>query len=377
MAPGKHRSRSRSPRDKERRRDYRNDRGEDSRSHRRHDGDTHKSSRAPRHHGETDVISSASSSRHRDDHQRSHSKETSRHGRRASPVSSTVQSGESRQERYAPQAAPASHHTATRRDDTRSAAGASHPRHSGHSGGQDRRKSPRPPTTGTGTASEAQSSGGVGGAGGTGSQASRRHDMSNSSTDGTRGGKEAGKEEEEEETAHIEARNFERSGKLVEETNTFRGVVIKYSEPDEARKPQRRWRLYPFKGDQQLEVLYIHRQSAYLIGRDRKVCDIPMHHPSISKQHSALQYRLMPFTRDDGSKGHRVRPYLIDLDSTNGCYINNQRIAPQRYYELKPQDMVKFGFSSREYVVLHEGSKDDTLDDVAEGSPETAASAQS
>ena len=30
-------------------------------------------------------------------------------------------------------------------------------------------------------------------------------------------------------------------------------------------------------------------------------------------------------------------PYLIDLDSTNGCFINNQRVDPQRYYELKEQ----------------------------------------
>ena len=29
------------------------------------------------------------------------------------------------------------------------------------------------------------------------------------------------------------------------------------------------------------------------------------------------------------------RPYLIDLQSTNGTYINNQRIDPARYVELK------------------------------------------
>ncbi|CAG7659631.1 unnamed protein product, partial [Allacma fusca] len=51
--------------------------------------------------------------------------------------------------------------------------------------------------------------------------------------------------------------NFGLSGKLTEETNTFRGVVIKYSEPPEARKPQKiRWRLYPFKGEESLPVMY-------------------------------------------------------------------------------------------------------------------------
>ena len=38
--------------------------------------------------------------------------------------------------------------------------------------------------------------------------------------------------------APAEQPNFEVSGKLVEEANTYKGVVIKYSEPAEARKPK-------------------------------------------------------------------------------------------------------------------------------------------
>jgi len=43
--------------------------------------------------------------------------------------------------------------------------------------------------------------------------------------------------------------NFELSGKLAAETNTYNGVVLKYFEPPEARKPTKKWRLYVFKGD--------------------------------------------------------------------------------------------------------------------------------
>ena len=78
--------------------------------------------------------------------------------------------------------------------------------------------------------------------------------------------------------------NFGLSGKLLEDTNTVNGVVVKYSEPQEARKPRTKWRLYVFKGNEELPILYIHRQSAYLLGRDRKVADIPLDHPSCSKQ---------------------------------------------------------------------------------------------
>ncbi|CAG2162221.1 unnamed protein product [Oppiella nova] len=157
--------------------------------------------------------------------------------------------------------------------------------------------------------------------------------------------------------------NLLTTGKLAEDTNTFNGVVIKYNEPPEARKPKRRWRLYPFKGEQSLDFIPVHRQSAYLLGRDRKVADIPIDHPSCSKQHSVLQFRLIEYKREDESVGKRLRPYIIDLESSNGTYVNNQRIDSKCYYELFEKDVIKFGFSSREYVVLHELSKDESEDD--------------
>uniref|UniRef100_A0A8C9Q371 Smad nuclear interacting protein 1 n=1 Tax=Spermophilus dauricus TaxID=99837 RepID=A0A8C9Q371_SPEDA len=156
--------------------------------------------------------------------------------------------------------------------------------------------------------------------------------------------------------------SFELSGALLEDTNTFRGVVIKYSEPPEARIPKKRWRLYPFKNDEVLPVMYIHRQSAYLLGRHRRIADIPIDHPSCSKQHAVFQYRLVEYTRADGTIGRRVKPYIIDLGSGNGTFLNNKRIEPQRYYELKEKDVLKFGFSSREYVLLHESSDTSELD---------------
>ncbi|XP_033172523.1 FHA domain-containing protein DDL [Drosophila mauritiana] len=157
--------------------------------------------------------------------------------------------------------------------------------------------------------------------------------------------------------------NFGLSGALTEDTNKLNGVVVKYSEPPEARKPKRRWRLYPFKGETALPTLHIHRQSCFLVGRDRKVVDLAVDHPSCSKQHAALQYRLVPFEREDGSHGKRVRLYLIDLDSANGTFLNNKKIDARKYYELIEKDVIKFGFSSREYVLLHENSKEDEEDD--------------
>jgi smad nuclear-interacting protein 1 len=168
---------------------------------------------------------------------------------------------------------------------------------------------------------------------------------------------EALKPETETEEAPKEGVNLGLSGALTEETNTFNGVVVKYSEPPEARKPKRRWRFYVFKGEEVLPVLHIHRQSAFLMGRDRKVCDLPIDHPSCSKQHAVFQYRMVNRKRDDGTQGNKVIPYIIDLGSANGTYLNNTRIESNRYYELQEKDMLKFGFSTREYVLLHGDSE--------------------
>ena len=155
--------------------------------------------------------------------------------------------------------------------------------------------------------------------------------------------------------------NFGLSGVLAEETLTVKGVKLKYTEPPEARKPDKLWRLYVFKAGKALEgegsVLHVHRQSSYLLGRERRVVEIPTDHPSCSGQHAVLQFREVerecPTT---GFPKKHVFPYLIDLGSTNGTFINSERLEPQRYYQLLEGDTIKFGSSSRDYVILHDKS---------------------
>ncbi|KAF5727969.1 FHA domain-containing protein DDL isoform X1 [Tripterygium wilfordii] len=151
--------------------------------------------------------------------------------------------------------------------------------------------------------------------------------------------------------------SFELSGKLAAETNRVRGITLLFTEPPEARKPDTRWRLYVFKGGEVLnEPLYIHRQSCYLFGRERRVADIPTDHPSCSKQHAVIQFRQVEKEQPDGTLTKQARPYIMDLGSTNKTFINGSPVEPQRYYELFEKDTIKFGNSSREYVLLHENS---------------------
>ncbi|KAL9556854.1 hypothetical protein MBANPS3_001676 [Mucor bainieri] len=157
---------------------------------------------------------------------------------------------------------------------------------------------------------------------------------------------------EEEPVEKVEP-NFGLSGKLAAETNTVKGVELKYNEPPEAAKPANKWRLYVFKGDEQVDLLHVHRQSSYLIGRDRLVVDIPVDHPSCSKQHAVLQYRIVTEEGANGKPVKVVKPFIIDLEATNGTFLNNEQIPATRFVELKAKDVLKFGSSTREYVLLH------------------------
>ena len=62
-----------------------------------------------------------------------------------------------------------------------------------------------------------------------------------------------------------------------------------------------------------------------------------------------IQYRgRETFDEDQGLYVTVATPYLMDLNATNGTFLNGERIEPQRYYQLLEKDAVKFGASTRD-----------------------------
>lgn len=110
--------------------------------------------------------------------------------------------------------------------------------------------------------------------------------------------------------------------------------------------------MYVFKGKDLVDTIYLHQRSAWLIGRDQKVTDYLLEHPSISKQHAVIQFRHTTSTNEYGDKTNRVKPYLIDLESANGTKMNGKAIEASRFVELVDGDMIAFGESEREYVLM-------------------------
>lgn len=86
------------------------------------------------------------------------------------------------------------------------------------------------------------------------------------------------------------------------------------------------------------DLIHIYRQSCYLLGRDAVVTDILIEHPSCSKQHAVIQFRQITKTDKYGETTQNVKPFVIDLDSTNGTYVNGEEVPKSRYYELRSGD---------------------------------------
>jgi smad nuclear-interacting protein 1 len=157
---------------------------------------------------------------------------------------------------------------------------------------------------------------------------------------------------------HVEKQkpNYKASGKLEKAKQiTKNGVVLKHHEPSNAAVPKKHWRIYVFKDKDLIQTLHIHRQSCFLIGRERRVADIKTDHLTCSKQHAVIQFKLKTKLDKEGNSFAECRPYIMDLKSGNGTRLNKKRIDSQRYYELLERDCLNFGSSSRDYVLICAG----------------------
>ncbi|TIA84047.1 hypothetical protein E3P98_00428 [Wallemia ichthyophaga] len=148
--------------------------------------------------------------------------------------------------------------------------------------------------------------------------------------------------------------DFSNSGLLAAESKTVNGVVLKYHEPVEAQKPGKGddWRLFVFKGETQTDMLMLDKQSCYLFGKDANVADYPVAHPSISKQHAVIQYRAIRSKNEFGDVLEAVKPFVLDLESTNGTQVNGEEIPVSRYFEIISGDVIKFGLDDSDFVLI-------------------------
>jgi len=124
-----------------------------------------------------------------------------------------------------------------------------------------------------------------------------------------------------------------------------------FQPPSWARRPKlRQCGLEVYKQGKLVQVIRdINRKKCTVFGRNEKLCDILLEHPSISRQHGAIIH---------GSSGNI---YILDLSSLHGSTCNRKKLKDKRH-TLSDGDVIRFGASSREYHVrlkLDESSEEE------------------
>lgn len=124
---------------------------------------------------------------------------------------------------------------------------------------------------------------------------------------------------------------------------------VPYEEPPWSGVPDRAYSFQVLKSGVIVQTINLDKPFT-VVGR-KEDCDIVMDHPSISRYHAVVQYRLVP--------GEQVKSgfYLYDLDSTHGTFVNKNQVRPRSYTRINVGHIVKFGGSTRGYIL--EGPEED------------------
>ena len=160
------------------------------------------------------------------------------------------------------------------------------------------------------------------------------------------------------ESAKKEEPNFEVSGILAEDQNQRNGVPLTFSIAVDSGVPDADecdWRLFEFDDADNSVIHRLKGTSCFLFGSDERlvvhdavegdITYIYLRHESCSRQHAVIQFR--------NTNRTTPRPYLMDLNSSNGTALNRKAIESGRYIELRHQDVIEFGRLGKDYVLLN------------------------
>jgi pSer/pThr/pTyr-binding forkhead associated (FHA) protein len=111
-----------------------------------------------------------------------------------------------------------------------------------------------------------------------------------------------------------------------------------YKLPPWSSKPAIPFVLEVLKNGVSVEKVDIGIKEFYSFGRQEGTVDVVLAHPSVSRQHAVVQHA------DNGL-------FVYDLGSANGTFVNKQRIPKEAFQKLMVGHVIKFGESSRLYVV--------------------------
>jgi len=125
---------------------------------------------------------------------------------------------------------------------------------------------------------------------------------------------------------------------LMDNLHTFE-LFKDYTVPEWSAKPTKKFSLEVIKEGTIIEEVNIGEKEFYLIGKLPDLCDIVLDHSSISRKHAIIQHKV-----DD-------EVYVYDLGSANGTRVNKREIPGRMFVKLNVGDVIKFGHSTRLFIL--------------------------
>ena len=122
-------------------------------------------------------------------------------------------------------------------------------------------------------------------------------------------------------------------------------AVIPYKEPPWGGITDKSYYFEVVKNGAVADRVELTDKSYYVFGR-LPSCDHSMDHPSLSRYHAVIQH-----CAKTNVEGYDLGWYLFDLDSTHGTWVNKSKVAPRVYHRLRVGYVLKFGGSTRLYIL--------------------------
>ena len=138
---------------------------------------------------------------------------------------------------------------------------------------------------------------------------------------------------------------------------------LQYDVPESSALPPAEYTLEVLRNGSIIDYISLSHRPYTVFGRSPD-SDVVLEHPTISRYHAIVQYK------SEFEHGQSAGLYLYDCGSTHGTFINKKRLEPKVYVRIKVDYIIKFGQSTRLYLVQGDSSADtdtstsSTSDDV-------------
>jgi len=119
---------------------------------------------------------------------------------------------------------------------------------------------------------------------------------------------------------------------------------LQYNIPQSSSVPPIEYALEVLRNGSIIDNIALSFRPYTVFGRSPD-CDIVLEHQTISRYHAIIQYK------SEFEHGQSAGLYLYDCGSTHGTFINKKRIEPKVYVRIKIGYIIKFGQSTRLYIV--------------------------